>query len=106
MFLSHFPCSIHNDSQQVVAIKHIGSCIVRVRSLISLLHWTDLEDSDDDISEIQQEISHLAQCDSEYVTRYYGSFVKGYKLWIGQCLCSVGLRGSRNVRLAHVSQWK
>jgi len=35
----------------------------------------------------------LAQCDSEYVTRYYGSFVKGYKLWIimeylagGSCL--------------------
>lgn len=54
---------------------------------------TDLEDSDDDISEIQQEIAHLAQCDSEYVTRYYGSFVKGYKLWIvmeylagGSCL--------------------
>jgi serine/threonine-protein kinase 24/25/MST4 len=44
--------------------------------------FIDLEDSDDDISEIQQEIAHLAQCDSEYVTRYYGSFVKGYKLWI------------------------
>ena len=44
----------------------------------------DLEDSDDDIGEIQQEIAHLAQCDSEYVTRYYGSFVKGYKLWIGE----------------------
>ena len=44
----------------------------------------DLEDSDDDITEIQQEIAHLAQCDSEYVTRYYGSFVKGYKLWIGE----------------------
>ncbi|KAG8760245.1 hypothetical protein FRC11_000678 [Ceratobasidium sp. 423] len=53
----------------------------------------DLEDTDDDISEIQQEIAHLAQCDSDYVTRYYGSFVKGYKLWIimeylagGSCL--------------------
>ncbi|KAG9126035.1 hypothetical protein FRC07_005154 [Ceratobasidium sp. 392] len=53
----------------------------------------DLEDTDDDISEIQQEISHLAQCDSDYVTRYYGSFVRGYKLWIimeylagGSCL--------------------
>ncbi|KAF8309351.1 Pkinase-domain-containing protein [Clavulina sp. PMI_390] len=68
--------AIHNDSKQIVAIKHI-----------------DLEDSDDDISEIQQEIAHLAQCDSEYVTKYYGSFVKGYKLWIvmeylagGSCL--------------------
>jgi serine/threonine-protein kinase 24/25/MST4 len=53
----------------------------------------DLEDSDDDISEIQQEIANLAQCDSEYVTRYYGSFVVAYKLWIvmeflagGSCL--------------------
>ncbi|KIM25931.1 hypothetical protein M408DRAFT_330921 [Serendipita vermifera MAFF 305830] len=68
--------AMHNESKQIVAIKQI-----------------DLEDSDDDISEIQQEIAHLAQCDSEYVTRYYGSFVKGYKLWIimeylagGSCL--------------------
>ncbi|KAG8925935.1 hypothetical protein FRC02_009312 [Tulasnella sp. 418] len=68
--------AMHNDTKQIVAIKQI-----------------DLEDSDDDISEIQQEIAHLAQCDSDYVTRYYGSFVKGYKLWIimeylagGSCL--------------------
>lgn len=66
----------HNESKQIVAIKQI-----------------DLEDSDDDISEIQQEIAHLAQCDSDYVTRYYGSFIRGYKLWIvmeylagGSCL--------------------
>ncbi|KAJ7095384.1 Ste20-like serine/threonine kinase [Mycena belliarum] len=68
--------AIHNDTKQIVAIKQI-----------------DLEDSDDDISEIQQEIASLAQCDSEYVTRYYGSFVVSYKLWIvmeylagGSCL--------------------
>ncbi|KAH8830889.1 Ste20-like serine/threonine kinase [Flagelloscypha sp. PMI_526] len=68
--------AIHNDTKQVVAVKQI-----------------DLEDSDDDISEIQQEIASLAQCDSEYVTRYYGSFVVAYKLWIimeylegGSCL--------------------
>lgn len=55
--------------------------------------FTDLEDSDDDISEIQQEIANLAQCDSEYVTKYFGSFVVAYKLWIvmeylagGSCL--------------------
>ncbi|KAK7695816.1 hypothetical protein QCA50_000454 [Cerrena zonata] len=68
--------AMHNESKQIVAIKQI-----------------DLEDSDDDISEIQQEIANLAQCDSEYVTRYYGSFVVSYKLWIvmeylagGSCL--------------------
>ncbi|GAA6005964.1 hypothetical protein JCM11491_004074 [Sporobolomyces phaffii] len=53
----------------------------------------DLEDSDDDISEIQLEINHLADCDSEWITRYYGSFLRGWKLWIvmeylagGSCL--------------------
>ncbi|KAI3612319.1 ste20-like serine threonine kinase [Moniliophthora roreri] len=68
--------AMHNETKQIVAIKQI-----------------DLEDSDDDISEIQQEIASLAQCDSEYVTRYYGSFVVAYKLWIimeylagGSCL--------------------
>lgn len=43
----------------------------------------DLEDSDDDIMEIQAEIGHLSACNSDFVTRYYGSFVRGYKLWIG-----------------------
>lgn len=57
--------AMHKESKQIVAIKQI-----------------DLEDSDDDIGEIQMEIAHLAQCDSNFVTRYYGSFVKGYKLWI------------------------
>ncbi|KAF8812435.1 STE/STE20/YSK protein kinase [Phlegmacium glaucopus] len=68
--------AMHNETKRIVAIKQI-----------------DLEDSDDDISEIQQEIASLAQCDSEYVTRYYGSFVVAYKLWIvmeylagGSCL--------------------
>ncbi|KIY73633.1 Pkinase-domain-containing protein [Cylindrobasidium torrendii FP15055 ss-10] len=68
--------AMHNETKQIVAVKQI-----------------DLEDSDDDISEIQQEIASLAQCDSEYVTRYYGSFVVAYKLWIimeylagGSCL--------------------
>lgn len=57
----------HIETGQIVAIKQI-----------------DLEDSDDEISEIQLEIAHLAQCDCEHVTRYYGSFVNGFKLWIVQ----------------------
>ncbi len=69
--------------------------------------FLDLEDSDDDISEIQQEIASLAQCDSEYVTRYYGSFVVNYKLWIimeylagGSCRDLVLLSSSGKVKLA------
>ena len=47
-----------------------------------------------DLIEIQREIASLAQCqDCERVTRYYGSFVKKYTLWVimelmdgGSCL--------------------
>jgi serine/threonine-protein kinase 24/25/MST4 len=53
----------------------------------------DLESSEDDIQEIQQEISVLSTCASPYVTQYKASFLRGHKLWIvmeylggGSCL--------------------
>ena len=58
----------------------------------------DLESSDDDIQDIQQEISVLSTCASPFVTQYKTSFLRGYKLWIvmeylggGSCLDLVGL---------------
>ncbi|EFE44542.1 hypothetical protein TRV_00679 [Trichophyton verrucosum HKI 0517] len=68
--------AIDRATGEIVAIKHI-----------------DLESSDDDIQEIQQEITVLSTCASPYVTQYKTSFLRGYKLWIvmeylggGSCL--------------------
>eukprot|EP00731_Ephydatia_muelleri_P030409 Em0021g932a len=56
---------IDNRSKKVVAMKII-----------------DLEEAEDEIEEIQKEITILSQCDSPFITRYYGSYLKGTKLWI------------------------
>jgi serine/threonine-protein kinase 24/25/MST4 len=49
----------------------------------------DLDSNDDDIEEIQKEINVLSNCDSEYITRYHGSYLMDTKLWLvmdyGRC---------------------
>lgn len=53
----------------------------------------DVENADDEVDDIIQEISILAGLNSPYVTKYYGSYLKGSDLWIIMEFCSGGSCG-------------
>ncbi|KAK2945906.1 putative Germinal center kinase 1 [Blattamonas nauphoetae] len=53
----------------------------------------DMEEAEDEIEDLQKEIAMLTECETDLVTKYYGSFVHGQSLWIvmeflegGSCL--------------------
>jgi serine/threonine-protein kinase 24/25/MST4 len=50
----------------------------------------DVESAEDEVEDIIQEISILSELQSPFVTKYYGSFLKGSDLWIIMEFCSGG----------------
>ncbi|KAL4788223.1 kinase-like domain-containing protein [Aspergillus varians] len=50
----------------------------------------DVENAEDEVEDIIQEIAILSELNSPYVTRYYGSYLKGSSLWIVMEFCSGG----------------
>jgi len=53
----------------------------------------DVETAEDDVDDIITEINILRGLNSPYVTKYYGSYLKGSDLWIIMEYCSGGSCG-------------
>jgi len=53
----------------------------------------DVENAEDEVDDIIQEINILSELHSTYVTKYYGSYLKGSDLWIIMEYCSGGSCG-------------
>lgn len=60
--------AVNKDTGEVVAIKEV----LTAPSTPDADEKIDLESGDDDIAEIQQEITVLSGCDSPHITKYYG----------------------------------
>lgn len=76
--------AVHVPSAQLVAIKQVH---LEATSKDGGTQATQTQD----LSEIQREVTSLAQCATcERVTKYYGSFLKRYTLWVVMELMDAG----------------
>ncbi|KAK9365058.1 kinase-like domain-containing protein [Lipomyces kononenkoae] len=69
---------------------NVYKAIDRRTGLVVAIKVIDLETAEDDVEDIVQEIKILSQMKSPYVTRYFGSYLSGAKLWIVMEYCGGG----------------
>ena len=50
----------------------------------------DVESAEDEVDDIIQEIAILSELNSNHVTKYYGSYLRGSDLWIIMEFCAGG----------------
>lgn len=77
--------AIDRNTGETVAIKHVWTSLslsLAHKREIAKSYQIDLEDSSEELADIQAEIALLSTCHSPYITEYKTSFVKGVKLWI------------------------
>jgi serine/threonine protein kinase len=67
----------------------IGGEMIETKERVAI-KIIDLEAAQDDIDDIQAEIHIMSQLDNPHVTKYFGSYIKGSKLWIVMEFCAGG----------------
>lgn len=74
-YSSVFPYFVFVQQERLMIIFFWNSIDNRTNTVVAI-KIIDLEEAEDEIEDIQQEITVLSQCDSAYVTKYHGSYLK------------------------------
>jgi len=99
IFFFFFPPPSHlkkNTHITDVTISNFGRVYKAVRksdnAIVAIKILPLDEDDEDSIEKITKEIKMLKECDSPYITRYFGSYLKDGNLWVRKiCFCYLPL---------------
>ena len=76
------PLSFRKYGHSSFTLLRQNSSLNRQTNELVAIKVLDLDTDDDEITDVQKEITMLSHCDSEYITRYHGSYLNETKLWV------------------------